>query len=93
MIAVIMHEIHDDCRANDGGRPAIRAYEIASGIIEIDTANEEKSTELQCKDLHYMYRDMSQMQHLLTNNTADKLIGVAQKPFAHSFRHFFWLGG
>jgi hypothetical protein len=41
MIAVIMHEIHDDCRANDGGRPAMRAYEIASGIIEIATERED----------------------------------------------------
>jgi hypothetical protein len=30
-------EIQHDCSANEGGSPAIIAYEIASGIMEIAT--------------------------------------------------------
>jgi hypothetical protein len=37
MTAVITHEIQHDCKANEGGRPAMTAKEIASGIMQIDT--------------------------------------------------------
>jgi hypothetical protein len=37
MTAVMRQEIQHDCSANEGGSPAIIAYEIASGIMEIAT--------------------------------------------------------
>ena len=42
MTAVMRQEIQHDCSANEGGSPAIMAYEIASGIMEIATVEGDK---------------------------------------------------